>query len=50
MNSTTTDHYEWRLDVMTNFIEYPKLSLVFPDSQDGEASAKTIYAVLKPDR
>ena len=50
MNSSTTDHYEWKLDVITNFIDYPKLSFVFPDGQEGEASAKTIYAVLKPDR
>ena len=50
MNSSTTDHYEWKLDVISNFIDFPKLSLVFPDNQEGEAAAKTIYAVLKPDR
>lgn len=44
----TKDHYEWRLDIFSNFIDMPKLSFVFPDDADGEANVKTIYALLKP--
>lgn len=46
--SNTKDHYEWRLDIMTSFIEHPKLSLIFPDSKEGEEAVKTIYAILRP--
>ncbi len=44
----TTNHYEWRLDILSNFMEYPKISLLFADDKEGEAAAKSIYAVLKP--
>ncbi|MCC6550278.1 MAG: hypothetical protein IT279_09440 [Ignavibacteriaceae bacterium] len=47
-HSETQDHYEWRLDILTNFMEYPRLKFVFPDTAEGEDIAKSIYAILKP--
>ncbi|QOJ27330.1 MAG: hypothetical protein HRU80_00025 [Ignavibacteriales bacterium] len=47
-HSETQDHYEWRLDILTNFMEYPRLKFVFPDNPEGEDIAKSIYAILKP--
>ena len=45
-HSESTSHYEWRLDVFTKFINYPKLTLVFPDNRDGEDYAKNAKAIL----
>lgn len=47
-HSQTQDHYEWRLDILTNFMEFPRLKFVFPDTSEGEDIAKSIYAILKP--
>jgi hypothetical protein len=41
-------HYEWRLDILTDFLEYPKLSFKFADNTKGEDEAKIIYGILKP--
>jgi len=41
-------HYEWRLDILTDFLEFPKLSFRFPDNSKGEDEAKIIYGILKP--
>ena len=46
--SQTTDYYEWHLDIFTNFIDYPKISLVLNDTPSVENSIGQIYAILKP--
>jgi hypothetical protein len=49
--SISTDaiqHYEWRLDILTDFLEFPKLSFRFADNSNGEEEAKIIYGILKP--
>jgi len=43
--TSTVDHYEWRLDVFSNIMEYPKITLTFSESE--EDAAKKIYAILK---
>ena len=40
--------YEWRLDILTDFLEFPKLSFRFADNTKGEDEAKIIYGILKP--
>lgn len=45
-HSKTTSHYEWRFDVFTGFMNYPKLTLVFPDDTEGEDFAKIAKAIL----
>ncbi|WP_225047979.1 hypothetical protein [Lacticaseibacillus kribbianus] len=49
-SSNTTDFYEWHLDVMTGYYEYPKVSLVVDDSAGAEDSLRKAYAILKPAR
>lgn len=46
--SDTTDYYEWHLDIFTDFIDYPKVSLVLSDSPSTEDAIGKIYAILKP--
>lgn len=46
--SNTTDYYEWHLDIFTDFVDYPKVSLVLNDSPSTEDSIGEIYAILKP--
>ncbi len=46
--SNTTDYYEWHLDIFTDFIDYPKVSLVLDDSPSTENAIGEIYAILKP--
>ncbi len=46
--SNTTDYYEWHLDIFTDFIDYPKISLVLDDTPSAENSIGEIYAILKP--
>lgn len=46
--SNTTDYYEWHLDIFTDFVDYPKVSLVLNDSPSTEDSIGKIYAILKP--
>ena len=43
--TSTVDHYEWRLDVFSNVVEFPKITLTFSDGE--ENAAKQIYALLK---
>lgn len=44
----TTDFYEWHFDVMTDFMSYPKVSLILPDNHNNENIINEMYAVLKP--
>lgn len=46
--SNTTNYYEWHLDIFTDFIDYPKVSLVLDDSPSTEDVIGKIYAILKP--
>lgn len=46
--SNTTNYYEWHLDIFTDFIEYPKVSLVLDDSPSTEKFIGEIYAILSP--
>jgi hypothetical protein len=48
INTDSIQHYEWRLDILTDFLEYPKLSFRFADNSKGEDEAKIIYGILKP--
>lgn len=47
-NSNTTDFYEWHFDVLTNYLPYPKVSLVLTDSPSVENMIGKAYAILKP--
>ncbi|WP_179396096.1 hypothetical protein [Lacticaseibacillus absianus] len=47
-SSSTTDYYEWHFDVLTSFFEYPKVSLILPDSPSVEDAIGEAYAILKP--
>jgi hypothetical protein len=46
--SETTSHYEWRFDIFSSFIDYPNLTVVFPDNKEGEDFAKKAKAILTP--
>lgn len=43
-----TNYYEWHLDIFTDFLAYPKVSLVLSDSQEAMDFIGSVYAVLKP--
>ncbi len=45
--SNTTTQYEWRLDIYTDYTDYPHLTIVFPENSDGETYAKKAKALLK---
>lgn len=47
-NSDTTDYYEWHFDVMSDFMGYPKVSVVVADSPHYEDMINKMYAILKP--
>jgi hypothetical protein len=40
--------YEWHLDILTDFMEYPKVSMVLPDEKWAEDEVGKAYGVLKP--
>jgi hypothetical protein len=44
--SERIEHYEWHLDILTDFMEYPKLSVVFSDDSEGVEEAKIIYGLF----
>ncbi|GHT68377.1 hypothetical protein FACS1894110_15770 [Spirochaetia bacterium] len=44
--SETTEYYEWHLDILTDFMEYPNLSFVFDDDSEGIREAKVIYGIF----
>ncbi|WEV55008.1 hypothetical protein OZX65_02805 [Leuconostocaceae bacterium ESL0723] len=46
--SNTVEQYEWHFEILTDFVPYPKISLIFDDSQEVEDFLGTAYAVLKP--
>ena len=48
IDTDSIQHYEWRLDILTDFLEFPKLSFRFADNSKGEDEAKIIYGILKP--
>jgi len=48
IDTDSIQHYEWRLDILTDYIEFPKLSFRFEDNSIGEDEAKIIYGILKP--
>lgn len=43
----TTDYYEWHFDILTDFINCPKISFVVPDSPNVENAIGEAYAILK---
>ncbi len=47
-HSSTQNIYEWHFDVMTDFITYPKVSLVLKDTPNIEDFIGKAYAILKP--
>lgn len=46
--SHSKEIYEWHLDIFSNFMEYPKISLVLPDDKFSEDEIGKAYGVLKP--
>jgi uncharacterized membrane protein YbaN (DUF454 family) len=48
IDTSSVQHYEWHLDILTDFIDYPKLSFRFADNTKGVDEAKIIYGILKP--
>lgn len=45
--SNTTAQYEWRLDIYSDYTDYPHMTIVFPENSDGEQYAKMAKALLK---
>ncbi len=45
-HSETTSHYEWRFDIFSGFLDYPNVTMVFPDNAEGEDFAKKAKALL----
>jgi len=44
--SETIEHYEWHLDILTDFMEYPNLSFVIDDNDlESVKEAKVIYGI-----
>lgn len=46
--SNTVNEYEWHFDVFTDFLDYPKVSLVLNDNKSVEEFVGKAYALLKP--
>jgi hypothetical protein len=44
--SNTTMQYEWKLDIYTDYLDYPHLKIVFPGNEEGETYAKKAKALL----
>jgi hypothetical protein len=44
----STEIYEWHLDVLTDFMEYPKISMVLPDEKWAEDEIAKAFGILKP--
>lgn len=44
--SNTRTHYEWKLDILTSFMQEPHITMVFPDNKHGEETAKRACALL----
>lgn len=47
-NSYTHNHYEWHLEVFTDYDVHPKVLYIEPDSPQGSEFTGEAYAVLKP--
>ena len=47
IDTDSINRYEWHLDILTDFLEFPKLSFKFADNTIGEDEAKIIYGILK---
>lgn len=46
--SNTVNEYEWHFDIFTDFLDYPKVSLVLNDNKSVEEFTGKAYALLKP--
>ncbi|MBZ5985085.1 hypothetical protein KIJ05_08150 [Leuconostoc gelidum subsp. gasicomitatum] len=46
--SDVTNFYQWHFDILTDFISYPKVSLILDDSPKVEDLIGTAYSILKP--
>ncbi|MBO1721914.1 hypothetical protein HJV72_14550 [Extibacter sp. GGCC_0201] len=46
--SNTVNAYEWHFDIFTDFLDYPKVSLVLDDNKSVEEFVGKAYALLKP--
>jgi hypothetical protein len=44
--SHTTNHFEYKLDVYSDFVDMPNITVVFPDNADGQEYAKKAKALL----
>lgn len=47
-DSDTTEYYEWHFDVLTDYINYPKVSLIIGDNKNNESIVNEMYGILKP--
>ncbi len=47
-NANSVSNYEWHLDIFSNFMDYPRVSMVFKDSQQMENLISEAYAFLLP--
>ncbi len=47
-DSDTTQYYEWHFDVLTDYINYPKVSLIIGDNKNNESIVNEMYGILKP--
>ena len=47
-NSYTHNHYEWHLEIFTDYDVHPKVLYIEPDSSQGSEFTGEAYAVLKP--
>lgn len=47
-NTETVAQYEWHLDILSNFNDYPLISMTIPDIGNWEKLVGQAYATLKP--
>jgi hypothetical protein len=47
-STSSREIYEWHLDILTDFMAHPKISMVLPDEKWAEDEVGKAYGILKP--
>lgn len=48
VSTSTRSHYNWHFDILTDFLEHPKVTFIVPDDEYYENEIGKAYAILKP--
>jgi len=48
VNTNSREIYEWHFNIFTDFIPYPKVSMILPDEKFAEDEIGKAYGILKP--